>query len=171
MPTIRSATQADAPALLEIYAPFVRDTAVSFEMDVPAVEDMAARVSRVQKGWCWLVAEEAGRCQGYAYGTSFRERRAYRWSVETSVYVHPDHRQKGVGRALYLVLLQKLIDMGYCNAYAGITLPNEASVALHQSLGFEPVGVFRRAGWKFDAWHDVAWFQRILRDEPREDVQ
>ena len=163
---IRPATESDAPSLLAIYRPSVETTAVSFETVVPTVEEFAARINEAVAGWQWLVAERDGQCAGYAYGSSHRERRAYRWSVEVSAYVHPDHHRQGIGRALYLELLPGLADRGFCNAYAGITLPNEGSVALHRSVGFQLVGTFKAVGRKFGKWHDVAWFQRALRDSP-----
>ena len=163
---IRSATEADAAALLAIYRPFVETSAVSFEMVAPNVEEFAARIAKALAGWQWLVAEREGRCLGYAYGGLHRERLAYRWSAEVSAYVHPSYHRQGVGRALYLRLFEDLTQKGYCNAYAGITLPNDASVALHRGVGFEPVGVFKSAGRKFGKWHDVAWLQRSLRDSP-----
>ncbi|MFY9823100.1 MAG: arsinothricin resistance N-acetyltransferase ArsN1 family B [Thermoanaerobaculia bacterium] len=163
---ILSATEADAPAILEIYRPFVEDTAVSFELAAPPVEEFAARIAKALAGWEWLVAERDGQCLGYAYGSLHRARPAYRWSVEVSAYVHPSHHRQGIGRALYLKLFEDLTDKGFCNAYAGITLPNDGSVALHRSVGFEPIGIFKAVGWKFGRWHDVAWFQRALRDGP-----
>lgn len=168
-PLIRAAIFSDAPALLSIYRPFVESTAVSFETVVPTVEEFAARVARSLAGWQWLVAERDGRCVGYAYGTSHRERAAYRWSVEVSAYVHPAHHREGIGRALYQELFRDLAGKGFCNAFAGITLPNDASAALHRSLGFEPIGTFKSIGRKFGRWHDVAWFQRMLRDAPPSD--
>ncbi len=165
-PTIRSAVEADAAALLAIYRPFVESTAVSFETVVPTVEEFADRIAKALTGWQWLVAEQDGQCIGYAYGSSHRQRQAYRWSVEVSAYVHPNHHRRGVGRALYLRLLEELAQKGFCNAYAGTTLPNEGSVALHRAVGFEFIGVFKAVGRKFGTWHDVAWFQRVLRDSP-----
>jgi len=165
-PLIRSASEADAPALLAIYRPFVDSTAVSFETIVPTAEEFAARIAKALAGWQWLVAVRDGQCAGYAYGSMHRERSAYRWSVEVSAYVHPDFRRQGIGRALYLELFEHLAGRGFCNAYAGITLPNEGSVALHRGVGFLPVGVFKDVGRKFGKWHDVGWFQRTLRDAP-----
>ena len=164
--TIRSAVQADAPALLDIYRPFVETTSVSFETVAPTAEEFAARIAKALVGWQWLVAEQNGLCIGYAYGSSHRERPAYRWSVEVSIYVHPYSHRQGVGRALYLRLFEELAQKGFCNAFAGTTLPNEGSVALHKAVGFEPIGVVKRVGCKFGRWHDVAWFQRVLRDSP-----
>jgi len=166
---IRPATVADAASLLAIYRPFVESTAVSFETVTPTVDEFAARIAKALAGWQWLLAESAGRCIGYAYGSTHRERRAYRWSVEVSAYVHPGHQRQGVGRRLYERLLEDLTRKGFCNAYAGITVPNEGSIALHRSLGFEPIGVFKAVGRKFGKWHDVAWFQRSLRKSPLEE--
>ncbi len=163
---IRSASEADAPALLAIYRPFVETTAVSFETIVPTVEQFAARIAKALAGWQWLVAEHDGQCIGYAYGSSHRERSAYRWSVEVSAYIDPRYRRQGVGRALYVRLFEELAQKGFCNAYAGTTLPNEGSIALHRSVGFEFIGTFKAVGRKFGTWHDVAWFQRSLRDSP-----
>jgi phosphinothricin acetyltransferase len=166
MPLIRPATEADAKALLDIYRPFVERTVVSFETEAPSPEQFAARIATALNGWAWLVAEEGGKCIGYAYGTAHRERAAYRWSVETSAYVHSNHYHRGIGKALYAELFERLRTKGYCNALAIVTLPNDASMALHKSVGFQSIGVFRRAGWKFGAWQDVAWLQRVLRDLP-----
>jgi L-amino acid N-acyltransferase YncA len=166
---IRPATEDDAATMLAIYAPFVEHTAVSFETIAPGVEEFAARVRRYAAQWAWLLAERDGRCLGYAYGSPHRERAAYRWSAEVSAYVDTSAQRQGVGKALYLALFDVLAARGYCNAFAGMTLPNDASAALHRSVGFEPIGVFRRVGWKFGTWHDVAWFQRRLRDAPPQD--
>lgn len=166
---IRDATPADAAGLLEIYAPFVRDTAVSFELAAPSVAEFAARIEASRARWAWLVAEERGRPVGYAYAGEHRVRGAYRYSVETSVYLDASHRGNGLGARLYRVLLPRLEARGFCNAYAGITLPNAASVRLHERVGFEAIGVFRRVGWKFGAWHDVGWWHLPLRETPPDD--
>ena len=163
---IRDAVSADTGALLAIYEPYVIETSVSFELTTPSAEEFEQRIVAAQSRWAWLVAERRGEVLGYAYGSSFRSRAAYQWSVETSAYVGAAHHGQGVGKTLYARLLSVLADKGYCTAYAGITLPNEASVRLHRALGFVDVGVFRRAGRKFSAWHDVSWWQRPLRDEP-----
>jgi phosphinothricin acetyltransferase len=163
---IRPAVEIDAASLLAIYSPFVEHTAISFETVAPGVEEFAARIHKVLSKWSWLVAERDGQCLGYAYASAHRERAAYRWSVETSAYIDPRFQRQGIGRALYLALFADLVRLGYCNAFAGIALPNEGSIALHRSVGFEPIGVFRSVGRKFGAWHDVAWFQYHLRDEP-----
>jgi L-amino acid N-acyltransferase YncA len=161
---IRDATAADAAACAAIYAPYVRDTAVSFELEPPTPAEMAERIASAQHRHAWLVAEDAGAVLGYAYGTDFKARAAYRFACEVSVYITPQRRRSGVGRALYEVLLPRLAARGYRTAVAGMTLPNEASSQLHRALGFQPVGVFRAVGWKLDAWHDVAFTQRPLLD-------
>lgn len=163
---IRQATEADAARLLTIYAPYVESTAVSFETFVPSVEEFTARIAKSLSKWQYLVAEHDGALAGYAYGSTHRERAAYRYSVEVSAYLDPRFHRQGIGTALYRRLFDDLIARGYCSAFAGVTLPNEASVGMHRSVGFEEVGVFKRIGWKFDRWHDVAWFQRALRDRP-----
>ena len=163
---IRPACDADAAPLLAIYAPFVEHTTISFEERPPSVEEFAARIRKSLSAWAWLVAERDDAMLGYAYATSHRERAAYRWSVEVSAYVDPRFQRRGIAAALYTALFEALVARGYCNAFAGIALPNDASIALHRRVGFEPIGVFRSIGWKFAAWHDVAWFQRRLRQGP-----
>jgi L-amino acid N-acyltransferase YncA len=163
MPTIRDADPArDAAACAAIYAPHVEDGPVSFEERAPDAGEMAARIERVAATHCWLVAERDGEVLGYAYATAFNERPAYRWSAGVSVYVGEGARGQGVGRALYSALLDRLRERGFRMACAGITLPNEASAALHESFGFEQVGVNREIGWKDGAWHDVGWYQLEL---------
>ena len=163
---IRQATEADAPALLAIYAPYVEETPISFETVVPSVDEFAGRIRKYLSAWQYLVAERDGRIVGYAYGGTHRERAAYRFSVEVSAYVDRGCHRQGIGRALYAQLFADLAAKGYCEAFAGITYPNDASIGLHTAVGFEMIGVFRNIGWKFDRWHDVAWMQRRLRDRP-----
>ncbi len=163
---IRDATERDAGAMLAIYQPFVTDAAVSFELEPPSPAEFAERIRAAQGRWAWLAAERDGIVAGYAYAGQYKTRAAYDWSVETAVYVHGDHRGQGVGGALYSRLFAVLAEKGFCTAYAGITLPNDASIRLHEALGFTLIGVFRRAGWKFGRWHDVSWWQRELRDRP-----
>ncbi|HEY2217470.1 MAG TPA: GNAT family N-acetyltransferase, partial [Solirubrobacteraceae bacterium] len=155
-----------------IYAPYVTDTAITFETEPPSLEEMARRIEAALEKYAWLVLEEeGGRVVGYAYGGQYNRRPAYRWSCEVSVYLEPGRRRTGAGRALYEALFTKLAARGYRMVVAGMTLPNEASEGLHRALGFEPVGTYRKIGHKLGAWHDVAWSQRVLRDdqgEPRE---
>ncbi len=160
MSSIRDADpQRDAAACAEIYAPHVEGSVVSFEERAPGAEEMAARIERYGASHAWLVAERGGEVVGYAYATAFNERPAYRWSTFVSVYIAEDARGQGLGRALYEALFARLRERGFRMACAGITLPNEASVALHEHLGFELVGVNREIGWKHGAWHDVGWYQ------------
>ena len=159
---VRLARAEDAGAVAEIYAPLVRETIVSFETAVPDRAEMARRIDASLASHAWLVAEEGGEIVGYAYGTQHRTRAAYRWSVDVSCYVRPAAHRRGVGRALYLELFERLAERGYRAAHAGIALPNPASVAFHESLGFEHVGVYRKVGWKLGAWRDVGWWQREL---------
>ena len=152
----------DAAACAAIYEPFVRETAISFEEDPPSEAEMARRIRDTLVRYPWLVAELDGALAGYAYASAHRERAAYRWAVDVTVYVDPAHQRRGIGRALYETLFERLAAQGFRMACAGITLPNPASVALHERVGFEPVGVYRRIGWKFGHWPDVAWYQRSL---------
>ncbi len=137
-------------------------SAISFELDPPDASEMARRVAATLDYTPWLVAEREGRVIGYAYAGRHRERPAYRWSVDVSVYVHPDAHRLGVARALYTSLFAVLVVQRFRNAYAGITLPNPPSVGLHISMGFIPVGVYRGVGYKNGAWHDTGWFERAL---------
>lgn len=165
--TIRDAEpQGDGAACAAIYAPHVEDGPVSFEEQAPNAAEMAVRIERYGADHAWLVAEREGRVAGYAYATAFNERPAYRWSTSVSVYVAEEARGRGVGRALYEALFDRLRERGFRMACAGITLPNEASCGLHESLGFELVGVNREIGWKRDAWRDVGWYQLELAPAP-----
>ena len=167
---IRDASPADAPALLAIYRPHVEQAVVSFEMVAPSVDEFAGRIAKVQQGWTWLVAEDGSGPLGYVYGGAHAERAAYRWSVNVTVYVRGDAQRRGIARRLYGALFPRLAAQGYCMAFAGITLPNDASLGLHRSLGFEDCGVFRAVGYKFGAWRDVAWLQRPLRAGPPPEI-
>jgi L-amino acid N-acyltransferase YncA len=161
---IRDADPArDAAACAAIYAPHVEASAVSFEDRAPATAELAARIEHYGRSHAWLVAEREGEVVGYAYATAFNERPAYRWSTSVSVYIGEGARGQGIGRALYLALFDRLRERGFRMACAGITLPNEASVGLHESLGFEQVGVNREIGWKNGAWRDVGWYQLQLQ--------
>jgi phosphinothricin acetyltransferase len=162
--TIRIAELSDAEAVAAIYAPIVRDTTISFELEPPSVEDMRARIDATLQKLPWLVSvDEHGLVDGYVYASKHRERAAYQWSVDVTAYVREDARGQGVGKQLYARLFGELIRLGYFQAFAGIALPNEASVALHESLGFVPLGVYRKVGFKHGAWRDVGWWQRQLQ--------
>jgi L-amino acid N-acyltransferase YncA len=159
---VRDASDRDAQACAAIYATYVTDTAITFEAEPPSVAEMAQRIATVARTHAWLVLEDEGRVVGYAYGHPFKPRAAYRWSCECSVYVEHGRRRSGAGRALYEALFARLVQRGFRVAFAAMTLPNDASVGLHAAMGFEPVGVLRRVGWKHGAWHDVAWVRRAL---------
>jgi L-amino acid N-acyltransferase YncA len=152
----------DADAIAAIYALYVADTVISFEDVPPTATEMAARIERLTKTHAWVVTEHGGEILGYAYGCPHRERAAYRWATEVSVYVHPRHQRRGAGRALYEALFGLLANQGYRIGLAGIALPNDASVRLHEACGFEPVGVYRGIGFKHGTWWDVGWWQRDL---------
>jgi phosphinothricin acetyltransferase len=155
----------DAAACAAIYAPYVEAGATSFEERAPSPEEVAVRIERITTMHPWLVAERDGEVLAYAYACPHRERPAYRWATDVSVYVADTQHGKGIGRNLYEALFKGLRRQGYCVACAGITLPNEASVALHERLGFVPIGVYRRIGWKAGAWQDVGWWQLDLAPE------
>jgi len=161
---VRAATPADAAAVAAIYAPVVATTAISFEEEPPSPDEISHRmVARPRLPW--LVADDGGRVAGYAYASAHRARPAYRWSADCSVYLDPGYRGRGVGRQLYERLIPAVQGLGYRSLFAGIALPNPASVGLHEALGFQPVGVFRGVGYKHGAWRDVGWWQRFLNDQ------
>jgi L-amino acid N-acyltransferase YncA len=159
---IRPATTTDAEAIQRIYAPFVLETAISFEDVPPSVDEMAGRIISTVRTYPWLVAVISGKVCGYVYASPHRERAAYRFSADTTVYIAPEAQRRGIGHALYAELLPELTRRGIHMAFAGIALPNPGSVALHESIGFVPVGVYREVGFKFGRWHDVGWWQRAL---------
>ena len=138
------------------------DTWISFELDPPAPEEMAGRIAEYGVTHGWLVAESDGAVAGYAYGSPHRTRAAYSSSCDVAVYVDPAHSRRGIGRALYAELLPLLASQGYHAAFAGIALPNDGSVGLHEAMGFTPVGIYREVGWKLGGWRDVGWWQRLL---------
>ncbi|HEY2724683.1 MAG TPA: GNAT family N-acetyltransferase [Pseudonocardiaceae bacterium] len=160
--TIRDASGHDAEACAALYAPYVTDTAITFETDPPQPAEMAERIAAATRTHAWVVLADRGRVVGYAYGGPYKSRAAYRWSCEVSIYLEHGRRRTGAGRALYAALFSRLAQRGYRTLVAGMTLPNDASVGLHRAMGFEPVGTYRRIGWKNGAWHDVAWVQRSL---------
>src|SRR3984893_219756 len=170
---IRVAGVQDAQAIADVYAPAVTSRATSFELTPPDATEMRRRIVTVLAQYPWLVCETSETVVGYVYATTHRERAAYRWSVDVAAYVGADTQRRGIARALYTALFEILALQGYRNAYAGITLPNPASVQMHKAMGFEQVGVYHNVGYKMDKWHDVAWFERPLADhvlEPSEPV-
>ena len=162
---IRLATPSDAATLLAIYAPYVENTAITFEYEVPTIEDFTNRIAKTLGKYPYLVAEEDGVVLGYAYASTYYARAAYDWAVELSVYVSQDARGKRVGTRLYDALEERLEQMGYIHFLACISLPNEASLALHRKRGYQQVAHFPKIGYKFECWHDIVWLQKSLDKE------
>lgn len=167
--TIRLARPDDAAAILAIYAPYVRDTSLSFELSVPTTEEMAGRISYYLQRWPWLLAEENGTVAGYAYASQYRERAGYQWSVECSIYIHDAWMGSGIAPQLYQRLFDLLKYQGYRNVYAVINLPNDRSVGFHERMGFKYQFTFEKVGYKLGQWKDVGWWLLTLHpysDEP-----
>jgi L-amino acid N-acyltransferase YncA len=152
----------DAAGCAAIYSPYVAHTVISLEEEPPGPGEFADRIEQITSGYPWLVAEDGGVLTGYAYASRHHERAAYRWAADVALYVGERHRRQGVGRALYGALLPLLVSQGLQTVCAGITLPNDASVGLHEAFGFSLVGVYRRVAWKIGAWQDVGWWQLEL---------
>ena len=168
---IRLANKQDAAQILDIYRPYIENTSISFETIVPSIEEMETRIERVLVNNPWLVFEESNIILGYAYASLHHERAAYKWAVDVSVYVRQDCRGKGIGKTLYTELLSVLKLQGYCNVYAGICLPNESSVGIHECFGFKKVAHYNKVGYKLGQWHDVGWWELFLEQhnpEPSE---
>jgi len=164
MKVIRMATPQDAAQILEIYAPFILNTATSFELEVPTVAEFSKRMDKYLGEAPWLVCEENNQVVGYAYASPHRGRAAYQWNREVSVYVRSTHYRQGIARLLYDALFQLLKIQGYGNALAGIVQPNDASERFHQSMGFQKVGTYKHIGFKLGAWRDVSWHEKYLFD-------
>ncbi|GAA4730853.1 GNAT family N-acetyltransferase [Flavisolibacter ginsenosidimutans] len=162
MVNVRLAKAGDAGSILEIYAPHVLYNACTFETHVPSVEEFEARITKCLQKFPWLVCEIDGRIAGYVYASPHREREAYQWTCESSVYVHKDFKGKGIGRELYKTLFQLLKMQGLVNVYAGITLPNDASVRLHEVCGFQLFAEYDNIGYKLGAWQKVGWWKLQL---------
>lgn len=158
---IRLARPGDAPGVQAIYSPIVRDTVISFEYEPPAVAEIRSRIEATLPNYPWLVCDDGG-VEGYAYAGPHRARAAYQWAADVSIYIAEGRRRRGLGRALYAALMTLLEAQGVRQVCAGITIPNEASVALHESLGFARVALYPGIGYKSGAWHAVGWWQREL---------
>jgi L-amino acid N-acyltransferase YncA len=159
---VRPASAQDAAACVAIYSPYVENTVISWEIEVPSVEEMASRIASAQKAHEWLVLEHDDQVIGFAYGHALNRLPSHKWSAETGIYVSGDHHRAGAGRQLYTQVLRRLTERGYRRAFAGITQPNEASNSFHRSFGFQDIGLYRRVEWKHNSWHDVAWMQLDL---------
>ncbi len=162
MIAVRPARLQDAASCRAIYAPFVTDSWVSFEEDVPSEREMKRRIEGYGYSHGWVVAELDGEIAGYAYGSPHRLREAYRHSCDVAIYVPEARAGRGIGHAIYGELLPLLAAHDIHAAFAGIALPNEASIKLHEAAGFTPIGIYREVGWKFGAWRDVGWWQKLL---------
>ena len=163
MAAIRLAREQDSEQIQSIYAPIVRDSAISFELKPPTIDEMCARISKYLKTHPWLVCEQNKKIMGYAYASEHRSRWAYQWAADASVYIGESYRGKGVGRALYTSLFELLKFQGFYHVYAGVTLPNPGSVGLHEAMEFQPIGVYKSVGFKFGQWHDVGWWHLPLK--------
>lgn len=174
MITIRLAAPTDAKAILDIYAPYIINTSLTFETEVPSEKDFGKRINDYLQNWPWLVCEIDGLIAGYAYGSKYRERSGYQWCVESSVYIHDDFKQKGIADALYTALFEILKRQGYYTVYAVINLPNDRSVVFHEKLGFEYFATYKNVGYKLGQWKNVGWWQLTLyqyKDEPSSPIK
>jgi L-amino acid N-acyltransferase YncA len=149
----------DIQACLEIYAPYVTDSAVSFEIEVPELAEFELRVQNITQKYPWLVAIQDNQVIGYAYASSYRDRLAYQWNVEVSVYIHDNHKQKKIAQSLYTELMQQMKNQGFCKAFAVIALPNDPSVKFHSQFGFKEFAVYKKVGFKLGQWYDVQWME------------
>jgi phosphinothricin acetyltransferase len=164
-PIIRLAERTDVPGILEIYSPFILETAVTFEETVPDEESFWKRIQEIMTELPFLVCEIDGRIAGYAYASAYRSRASYRWTKEVSVYVHPDFHRRRVAQALYTSLNEMVRYQGIADLLAIITIPNESSVAFHEQFGYRKCGEFLKVGYKLGQWQNVGWFELFLQDE------
>jgi phosphinothricin acetyltransferase len=164
---IRPIRATDAEATLAIYAPYVQNTIISFEYEVPTLSDWENRIRTNTNDYPWLVCEHNGQIVGYAYGSKHRYRTAYSWSPESTIYLAENYHGRGIAVVLYQTLFSLLRLQGYFNVYAGVGLPNKKSESFHQALGFEEIGIFKKVGYKLGNWHDTRWFQLHLANHPQ----
>jgi L-amino acid N-acyltransferase YncA len=174
MHSIRLANEKDAEGILAIYAPYIENTSYTFETEVPSMESFAQRIDTYLVNWPWLVYEINGVIAGYAYATRYRERVAYQWCTESSVYVHNEYYRTGIARTLYTALFEILKKQGFRNVYAVINLPNDKSVKFHESCGFQYFATYEKVGYKLSKWKDVGWWKLSINeysDEPGASVK
>lgn len=162
--TMRLANVSDSKAILEIYAPYITDTAVSFETTVPSVDVFSLRIGEIAATYPFLVCEADGRIVGYAYASKHRERAAYLYDVDLSIYVLPEYHGTGIASNLYGCLFDLLGELGYKNAYAACTEPNTQSMGFHSKFGFTIIGTHRKTGYKFGQWYDVTWLEKTIAE-------
>ena len=165
---IRLANEKDAEGILAIYAPYVKNTSYTFETEVPSIHSFAERISNYLINWPWLVYETDGIIAGYAYASQYRERTAYQWCTEASVYIHDDFQRRGIAKKLYTVLIEILKLQGFRNVYAVINLPNEKSVEFHEICGFIHFATYEKVGYKLGKWKNVGWWQLSINDYSNE---
>jgi phosphinothricin acetyltransferase len=164
MTIIRLATENDAADILSIYSPYIENTSLTFETEVPSLQSFAERIKKYLELWPWLVCEVDGQIAGYAYATRHRERVAYQWSVESSVYIPEKFQKRNIARALYSALIEILKNQGFRNVYAVINLPNDKSVSFHEKCGFEYFTTFEKVGYKLGAWKNVGWWRLSINE-------
>ncbi len=162
MTRIRIVQPSDATGILDIYAPYIQNTSFTFETEVPSINEFSERIRQYLVQYPWLVAEIDGKIAGYAYAVRYRERTAYQWSVESSIYIHDDHQRSGIATMLYSVLFEMLKAQGFRNVYAVINLPNDRSVAFHEKCGFTYFATYEQVGYKLGKWKNVGWWRLIL---------
>ncbi|WP_155971739.1 GNAT family N-acetyltransferase [Streptococcus ruminantium] len=162
---IRSVRPSDVEELVAIYAPYVEETVITFETQVPTATEFADRIEKILEKFPYLVAEEEGRILGYAYASTYYPRAAYDWTVELSIYISQKARGQGIGNLLYSHLEKELIARGFKNFMACISLPNPASLALHEKMGYKQVAHLKKVGYKFGNWHDIVWLQKSLVED------
>ncbi|HEO1900823.1 TPA: N-acetyltransferase [Streptococcus agalactiae] len=160
---IRPVLPSDAKELLAIYAPYVTDTTITFEYDIPSISEFTNRIKNISKSFPYLVAEENGKILGYVYASTYYARAAYDWTCELSIYLDKDARSKKISSQLYDTLEKELVSQGYVNLLACISLPNDISIAFHKKRGFNQVAHFPKIGFKFEQWHDIVWLQKRLK--------
>lgn len=161
---IRPVQIQDTKAILDIYAPYILNSAFTFETTVPSEQEFAERINTYTQKYPWLIAEDDGKIIGYAYAGKHRDREAYQWCVESSVYVLDEYHGKGIAHHLYNRLFELLKQFGYINVYAAITLPNSKSISFHTKMGFEHFTTFKNIGYKLGKWHDVAWMVKVINE-------
>jgi len=162
--TIQMAKESDAEKILAIYAPYVTDTAITFEYTVPTIETFRARMKKTLSKYPYLVAVQNEEILGYAYASEFKNRAAYDWAVETTIYVKQDSRKSGAGKKLYLAMEEVLKRQNICNLYACIAYPNPGSIGFHEHLGYQTIGHFSKCGYKFETWYDMIWMEKMIAE-------
>lgn len=160
--TIRMAKQSDTEEILAIYAPYVRDTAITFEYTVPTIEEFSARMKKTLSKYPYLVAVRNEEILGYAYASEFKSRAAYDWAVETTIYIKQETRKNGVGKKLYQTMEKVLERQHICNLYACIAYPNPGSIGFHEHLGYRTIGHFSKCGYKLETWYDMIWMEKMI---------